>query len=178
MKTQEQIINKLNKAQSYDKVKKFEDYPDFKPDFTPKQMFYLGIFGGSYFSSKHKLEGFATLQSNKFLEDVNSELDKNLFFYFDSHLYRIISDTKVNLFQVDCGSTLEQWQERGWIFEIDPYGWVQWYINFYYGRRDECDAKQIARWKSFKARHSGMLLSKCKPNELTKCLKTRQNLLH
>ena len=26
----------------------FKDYPDFKPNLTPKQMFRLGSFGGTY----------------------------------------------------------------------------------------------------------------------------------
>lgn len=27
---------------------KFEDYPEFKPNLTPRQMFLLGAFGGNY----------------------------------------------------------------------------------------------------------------------------------
>ena len=30
-------------------MKKFPDFPDFTPNISPKQMFELGIMGGSYF---------------------------------------------------------------------------------------------------------------------------------
>ena len=40
----------------------------------------------------------------------------------------------------------------------DPYGWIEWYINFYNGRRiKDYDTFQINRWKNLKTRMFGML---------------------
>ena len=44
------------------------------------------------------------------------------------------------------GSSLEMWEEKNWITSTDPYGWVQWYCNFYNGRRTKDDERQIKRW--------------------------------
>ena len=30
-------------------MKKFQDYPDFKPNISPREIFEIGIMGGSYF---------------------------------------------------------------------------------------------------------------------------------
>ena len=40
-------------------------------------------------------------------------------------------DKTVNKFKVKCGTSLESWEESGWIVSQDPYGWFQWYCRFY-----------------------------------------------
>ena len=45
------------------------------------------------------------------------------------------------------GGNLDMWESSGWITEIDPYGWFQWYCRFYLGRRTSDDERQIARWQ-------------------------------
>ncbi len=183
------VLEKLQECDNINPIV-FNDYKDFKPDFTPVQMGWLGVFKGGYFSvsliEEHKAKKANDINNGSyeylnylefnFPDEINES--KNMFFGFHNNLHNKNNDKSINLFGVDCGSSYMQWIDRNWIFKIDPYGWYNWYINFYYGRRDKCDATQIARWKSFKARHSGMLKSRCKPNEIDKCLKTRQNLLH
>jgi hypothetical protein len=126
----------------------FEGYPDFRPDYNPKQMFAMGIFGRNYFKVK--------------TENISFE-------FFISHLDK--PDFKLNHYGVDCGTSLQWWQEKKLIHKDDPNGWVEWYIKFYYGRRHEDDVRQIARFNNFKARHGGML------KKYPDSAKTKQNLL-
>ena len=32
-------------------------------------------------------------------------------------------DVNVNKYGVKCGASLKFWENKGWINEIDPYGW-------------------------------------------------------
>ena len=41
---------------------------------------------------------------------------------------------------------MEFWEEKGWITKHNPYGWVQWYCDFYSGERGPDDERQIDRW--------------------------------
>ena len=34
-------------------------------------------------------------------------------------------DVSVNKYGVKCGISLRFWENKGWINEIDPYGWLQ-----------------------------------------------------
>merc|ERR1719223_2394399 len=52
----------------------------------------------------------------------------------------------VNRYKAKCGQGLDAWESSGWITDVDPYGWFQWYCRFYQGRRCSDDARQISRW--------------------------------
>jgi hypothetical protein len=126
----------------------FPDYPTFRPNLTPRQMFEAGIFGGSYFRPIRS----AVTGLDHANEHVNCTSLKGL-------PARLLCNPKAipkeNKYKVLAGSSLEEWEVAGWIVEQDPYGWVQWYVRFYEGRRSPGDARQIDRWNKFAGPKSG-----------------------
>lgn len=126
-------------SKKYNKII-FEDYPEFTPNLTPKEMFTLGSFGGTYWRPIY-----------------SGVLGKNLKNYhkkysFLNHipLNKLTSenyDININKYKVKVGTSLEFWESKNWIHKKHPYGWVQWYCDFYSGKRSEDDERQIMRWK-------------------------------
>lgn len=132
---------------------------DFKPDLTPKQMLKLGVFGGYYFEVKTK--------------DIPSEIMRL------ANISKTDSkDPKLNYFKVSASQSLAVWQKKGWINKIDPNGWFEWYIKYFYGRRLlQEDERQIKRWKAIR-RHAGAVVKNCRPGNIFCRPRQRQALLH
>ena len=61
----------------------------------------------------------------------------------------------VNKYGVKYGTSLRFWENKGWINEIDPYGWFQWYFRYLSSKDDK---KQINRWKKIVSRFRGKLV--------------------
>ena len=123
----------------------FKDYPDFKPNLTPEEIFRLGSFGGTYWRP------IKSTITNKTYKNEHLEFPKSWWNDLpDNWLTNKWGDydNKINKYKVKVGTTLEFWEEKGWIDEQDPYGWIQWYCRFYMGRRSDDDERQIDRWKS------------------------------
>ena len=167
-----------------DKSLVFTDFPDFRPNLSPPQIFNMGAFGGTYFrpiySSITKKE-----YKNKHLEFSIYDWFKNI------NTKTMVTSSKytssLNKYKVRAGSSLEAWEKSGWIKPIDPYGWFQWYCRFYCGRRCNDDIRQIERWKKYAGDTSGRyrrrLINMCiknnkKYNDLTVSPVIRQGLLH
>lgn len=140
-----------------------DNYLGFVPDLTPIEMIELGVFGGSYF--RKSIGDWTKFTPSEFISEIISNF---LVEFITNDTY----DVSFNKYKVNCGSTYDIWLANGWIKEEDPFGWFNWYINFYYGRRSVDDKRQIGRWKAFKSRHAGML--RAHPNSA----KTRQNMIH
>ena len=121
----------------------FKDHPEFKPNLTPKEVFQLGSFGGTYWRpiySKVTKRNYKD-QHKKYPSDWWKGIpEKDLTKDFDDY------DKKINKYKVKVGTTLEFWEEKQWIHKQNPYGWMQWYCDFYMGERGSDDERQIDRW--------------------------------
>lgn len=143
-------MNKSPKSKSPKKISvksktlHFKDFPEFKPNLTPKQVLQLGSFGGTYFRDIH-----STVTNKNYIgKNVIKEFPSNWFtgLDIDSMITSQKYDKNINKYGVKCGSSLEDWEDSGWIDKQDPYGWFQWYCRFYRGRRTDDDERQIDRW--------------------------------
>ena len=135
----------------------FDDFPIFKPNLSPKEMFEQGCFGGTYWKPIYsKLVGANFSNQHSEFQVYFSEIDEKM-------LSDPVFDKMRNKYQVKSGTTLEFWEAKGWIHPVDPYGWVQWYCRFFSGRRCEDDERQIKRWCNFagsKGRFRRQLITK------------------
>ena len=163
---------------TYDKKQEiylFEDSSVFTPTYSPIEMVEAGVFGGNYFGNIEVDKEWKEYVPVEFLNDLQS--------LGPIKLTNTIYDISANKYGVICGMNYQGWMDNSWIKEQDPYGWFNWYINFYYGRRSVDDSRQIGRWKSFIGRHPAMLKSICNKagrdiSDESFGKKTRQGLLH
>ena len=128
---------------------------DFGPNISPVEIIKKGAFGGTYFRDIYSgVNDQFYKNSWKELEELE-DIDKR---YYASDFY----DVSVNKHGVECGTSLRFWESKGWINEIDPYGWFQWYFRYWKGRRSEDDERQINRWKRIVSRFKGILIKMIK----------------
>ena len=98
----------------------------FSPEFSPKEMLEMGVFGGWYFGNN--IEEYSKVWFKK------AKISKKGF------------DVKLNYFGIKSGQSRLEWQAKGWIFPDDPLGWFQWYCRYTMGRRIPImDRTQIER---------------------------------
>tara|TARA_B100001057_G_scaffold420752_1_gene441278 strand:- start:558 stop:1109 length:552 start_codon:yes stop_codon:yes gene_type:complete len=121
----------------------FKDYPEFRPNLTPSEVIKLGSFGGTYWRPIYS--------------SVTNKNYKNQHKKYPASWWKGIPDNwltskweaydkKINKYGVKVGTTLEFWEEKNWINKQNPYGWYQWYCDFYNGKRGDDDERQISRW--------------------------------
>lgn len=114
---------------------------EFKPNKTPREIFLEGSFGGVYWHDyysnvlKKKCVGLYKKYPASWWKDIPDEL-----------MISQYKNENRNKYKVKVGSSLREWEKKGWIIEQDPYGWVQWYCEYYNGRRSPDDERQIKRW--------------------------------
>ena len=134
----------VNRRTKRKKMETTDIHKQFKPNKSPKQVFKLGAFGGTYFRPIHS----SITNKDYTPSEAMKGLPKSWFQGLDMKTMVTSSkyDKKVNKYKVKCGSSLEAWEDSGWIVEQDPYGWFQWYCRYCTGRRTQDDARQIGRW--------------------------------
>lgn len=121
----------------------FKDYPEFTPNLSPSEIFKLGSFGGTYWRPIY------SSVTNKKYKNKHHSYPKSWWNGIpEDHLTREWDDydKDINKYKVKVGTTLEFWEEKNWITKYQPYGWVQWYCDFYSGKRGPDDERQIDRW--------------------------------
>jgi hypothetical protein len=112
---------------------------EFYPYLTPTDILKNGAFGGSYFGVE-ELEGDYDYQS--LFEETLSSVSPHLYL---GNKYK----PKMNLFKIRSGMNYDYWTEMNWMHKDDPYGWFEWYLKYYNGRRHPDDDRQIRRWQDF-----------------------------
>ena len=96
----------------------FKDYPEFTPNLTPREMFKLGSFGGTYWRPIYS--------------DITKKNYKNIHKKYPNSWWKSIPeshltkpwdeyDKNINKYKVKVGTTLEFWEDKGWITKYHPY---------------------------------------------------------
>ncbi|QAX96244.1 hypothetical protein [Vibrio phage vB_VmeM-Yong XC32] len=124
---------------------------EFGPFYTPEQLASMGTFEGRYWESvaKSGKKPIGNMKSWKSFENVVSFSKEER------------DPKKFNKFGVKSRSDLSDWRSKGWLTKNSPFGHYQWYIHFFFGRREiehkgkSEDEWQIGRWRSYIARHMG-----------------------
>tara|TARA_B100001093_G_scaffold149653_1_gene142377 strand:- start:293 stop:880 length:588 start_codon:yes stop_codon:yes gene_type:complete len=122
----------------------FKDYPEFRPNLSPKQVLRMGSFGGTYFRDIYSGVTKKKYKGKQVIKEYPKDWFTNL--NIDQKIISSSYDKNINTYKVKCGSSLEDWETKKWIHKQDPYGWFQWYCRFYRGRRTKDDERQIERW--------------------------------
>jgi len=170
------------KKNSYGEIV-FKDYHEFRPNLTPREIFKLGSFGGTYWRdiySKVTKKNYKNMHL-KYPKSWWSGIHED-YLTLDWEDY----DKNINKYGVKVGTTLEFWESKGWIKASQPYGWVEWYCDFYNGKRGADDERQIKRWvqtagpnsRFRRALINEILRKNKKYNDFTISPKRRQTLQH
>lgn len=96
----------------------FKDFPDFRPNLTPKEVMQAGSFGGTYF---RPIRSGVTGQT---YTDAWQEFPADWFqgLSIPSQVASPAYREEKNKYKVSCGGDLDMWESSGWIADADPYG--------------------------------------------------------
>ena len=123
----------------------FTDYPHFRPNLSPKEIFEAGSFGGTYWRpikssvTGKKYENVHRKYPAAWWKDIPENMLIRPYKEYDESL---------NKYGVKVGLTLQEWENNEWITKYHPYGWIHWYCDFFLGKRGPDDERQVERWMS------------------------------
>jgi hypothetical protein len=174
------VLKDKDKSKGKDKGKgkgKLLNDIEFEPNLTPQEVLQKGSFGGTYWRPikyKNKIYKDQHLKYKFGLDDSVLTLE------WDKY------DKKINKYGVKVGQTFEEWLEKDWISDHDPYGWFQWYCNYHSGRRCSDDERQMKRWASLAGKNGRfkkwlvtlIIKKEGNWNDVSISPKIRQTLLH
>ena len=107
---------------------------DFDANKTFVEVIREDAFGGTYFRDIYSsVTGKWYKKSWKEFDQLK-DIDQK---YYCSDYY----DVSINKYGVQCRKLLRFLESKGWINEIDPYGWLQWYFRYCLGRRSKDDER-------------------------------------
>ena len=95
---------------------------NFSPNKTLIEVIREGEFGGTYFRDIYS--GINEKWYKNSWKKIWSVKNIDTKFYASDYY-----DVSVNKYGVTCGTSLRFWENKGWINEVDPYGWFQWYFR-------------------------------------------------
>ena len=149
---------------------------DFGANKMPVEVSREGAFEGTYFRDICSgINGKWYKKSWKKFDQLKNINKK----YYCSDYY---DDVSISKYGVKCKTSLRFWENKGWINEIDPYGWFQWYFKYLSGRKLKDDERQINRWKKIVRRFRCKLVKMIKDAgskfDYSISPKIRQILLH
>tara|TARA_B110000908_G_scaffold172283_1_gene238780 strand:- start:1322 stop:1870 length:549 start_codon:yes stop_codon:yes gene_type:complete len=143
----------------------FSDYDKFRPNLSPKEIMKQGAFGGTYWRTINSCVGNQPELKNQYKKLPSSwwkgiPLDHMTLDWEDYN-------KEINKYGVQVGETYSYWCTKNWITNHDPYGWYQWYCNFFKGRRCLDDERQIKRWSGVRSRFGNRLINMLKQKHKT-----------
>jgi hypothetical protein len=164
----------------------FSDFPEFRPNLSPKEIFHLGSFGGTYWRpikssiTGKKYKNMHKNYPNDWWDGLITKNTNKLTLSWSNY------DKSINNYGVKVGQTLEEWEHNKWITCYHPYGWVHWYCDFFLGKRGTDDQRQIERWMGIASNNGRfrkwlitlIIKKKSKWNDFNISPKIRQTLQH
>ena len=91
---------------------------DFATNKTPVEIIKEGAFGGTYFRDIYSGVNGKWYKNSWKTFEVLENIDQKC--YCSDYC-----DINVNKYGVKCGTSLTFWENKGWIYKQDPYGWFQ-----------------------------------------------------